>query len=320
MTRGLSGELRPPGAVELAVVERSGLRESSHLGAAVVLDPQGKALAEHGDVDALIYPRSTLKLMQAVAVQRVGARLEGDELVLSAASHVGTAEHVRVVRSILDRAGRPETALQCPADWPSDSSARRAVDAPERVFMGCSGKHASFLLACTINGWSTEDYLDPGHPLQLVIRRTVEDFTGETVLHTGVDGCGAPVHAVSLRGLARAVGRVSRGADDDAARLSEAIRRHAWALDNRVVRTLIEELGVVAKSGAEGVFVVGEEDGTALAIRVLDGSQRALAPVALSLLAQHGAVHPEDAERVRRAVTEPVLGGGVPVGELLSVV
>ncbi|MDO7881578.1 asparaginase [Salinibacterium soli] len=320
MTRGLSGELRPAGAVELAVVERSGLRESSHSGAAVVLDPGGEVLAEHGDIDALLYPRSTLKLMQAVAVRRAGARLEDEELVLSAASHVGTSEHVRVVRSILDRAGLTESALQCPADWPSDPAARRAADRPERVFMGCSGKHAAFLLACSVNGWSTEDYLDPGHPLQLLIRRTVEDFTGETVLHTGVDGCGAPVHAVTLRGLARGIGRVVRGADDDSARLAEAIRRFPWALDNRTVRTVIEELGIVAKSGAEGVFVAGEEDGTAVAIRVLDGSQRPLAPVALSLLAQYGTVHPADAERVRLAVTEPVLGGGVPVGELFPVV
>lgn len=316
----IGGELRPSGAVELAVLTRSGLRESSHIGAAVVLDPHGVTLAEHGDADALLYPRSTLKLLQAVALQRVGVHLEGPELVLSAASHIGTPEHVAVVRSILQRASITEDALQCPLDWPTDPASRRVAEAPQRITMGCSGKHAAFLLACVVNGWDVASYLDPGHPLQLVIRRTVEDFTDETVAHTGVDGCGTPVHAVTLRGLARAVGRVGRGADDDSARLAEAIRRHPWALDNAWVRTIIEETGLIAKSGAEGVFVAADEDGTAVAIRVLDGSQRALAPVALSLLQQHGPLDLATAERVSLAVTERVLGAGEPVGELYSVV
>ncbi len=315
----MTGELRPAGAVELAVVTRSGFRESSHIGSAIVLDPRGDPLAEHGEVDALLYPRSTMKLMQAVTLQRLGVGLEGEELVLSAASHVGTPEHVRVVRRILERAGLAEDSLQCPADWPSDPASRRAAGSPAAVTMGCSGKHAAFLLTCVANGWSTEDYLDPDHPLQQEIRRTVEELTGETIAHSGIDGCGAPVHAVSLRALARAIGRIGRGLDDESARLSEAIRRHPWALDNPAVQTVIAETGLVAKSGAEGVFVAAAENGVSLAIRVLDGSQRALAPVALSLLERHGVLDPETAERVRIAVTEPVLGGGVPVGELRSV-
>lgn len=314
------GELRPASAVELAVVERSGFRESSHLGAAVVLAPDGTVIAEHGDSTALLYPRSTLKLMQAVAIQRAGARLEGEELAMSAASHIGTPEHTRVVRSILHRAGLDEGALQCPADSPMDAASRRSTNGPARVLMGCSGKHAAFLYACTVNDWAVESYLDPAHPLQDLIRGTVEEFTGESIAHSGVDGCGAPVHAVTLRGLARGVGLVARGADPDAARLGEAIRRNAWALDNASVRTIIEETGLIAKSGAEGVFVAAQEDGTAVALRVLDGSQRALAPVALSLLGKHGALEAETAERVRLAVSEPVLGGGVPVGSLYPVV
>lgn len=314
----MTGELRPAGAVELAVVTRSGFRESSHIGSAIVLDPHGASLAEHGDVDALLYPRSTMKLMQAVALQRLGVALEGEELVLSAASHVGTPEHVRVVRRILDRAHLAEDSLQCPADWPSDPASRRAASSPAAVTMGCSGKHAAFLLACVTNGWSTEEYLDPDHPLQQEIRRTVEEFTGETIAHSGIDGCGAPVHAVSLRALARAIGRIGRGLDDESARLSEAIRRTPWALDNPAVQTIIAETGLVAKSGAEGVFVAATENGIALAIRVLDGSQRALAPVALSLLERHGVLDPVTAERIRISVTEPVLGGGIPVGELRS--
>ena len=314
------GELRPSTAAELAVVVRSGLRESSHIGAAVVLDPAGATLAEHGDADALLYPRSTMKFFQAMAVRRAGVRLEGEELVLSAASHIGTPEHVRVVRSILARAGLGEDALQCPAAWPMDSESRRLATEPARITMGCSGKHAAFLLACVENGWPIDSYLDPSHPLQRLILTTVEDYVGEIISHSGIDGCGAPVHAMSLRALARGVGRVGVTSDDDEGRLAAAIRRFPWALDNESVRTVITETGLVAKSGAEGVFVAAEADGTAVAIRVLDGSQRALAPVALSLLMQHGTLGLEVGERVTAAVTEKVFGGDEVVGELYSVV
>lgn len=314
------GELRPSSAAELAVVVRSGLRESSHIGAAVVLDPSGTTLAEHGDADALLYPRSTMKFFQAMAVRRAGVSLEGEELVLSAASHIGTPEHVRVVRSILSRAGLDEDALQCPADWPMDAASRRAATEPQRITMGCSGKHAAFLLACVENGWPIESYLEPSHPLQRLILSTVEDYIGESIPHSGIDGCGAPVHAMTLRGLARGVGRIGTASEDDAGRLAAAIRRFPWALDNASVRTVITETGLVAKSGAEGVFVAAEPDGTAVAIRVLDGSQRALAPVALSLLMQHGALGLEVGERVTAAVADKVFGGEEIVGELYSVV
>ena len=315
--------LRPAGVVELAVLERSGLIESRHLGAAVVVGPDGTVLRTLGDDDALIYPRSTLKLLQAIAVLRSGVELDGEQLVLAAASHTGTAEHVRVVRAILDRAGLGEDALQCPEDWPSDAAARRSASARARVTMNCSGKHAAFLLACVVNGWPVDSYLSPRHPLQLLIRRTVEDYTDEIVDRTGVDGCGAPVLAVTLLGLATAIGRVAgatRDGDPHAYRLAEAIRANTWALDSPQVATVMDELGLIAKNGAEGVFVAGAPDGTAVALKMLDGSTRASIPVALSLLEGVGALDHDDVERVVTSTTERVLGGGEPVGELRSTV
>ncbi len=320
MTRAFTAQLDPSGAVELAVVTRSGLRESSHSGAAVVLDPSGVPLVTHGNSTALIYPRSTIKLMQAVTVLRSGVSLEGEQLVLATASHTGTPQHVAVVRAILERAGLTEGALQCPVDWPGDMDARQAADGPARVYMNCSGKHAAFLLACVQNGWSIEDYLDPEHPLQRAIRITVEEYTGEPIVHTGVDGCGAPVHALSLRGLARATGLIARGVDEHAATLAHAIRQSPWALDNPSVATFVRETGLLAKSGAEGVFVAATEDGTAVALKMLDGSGRASIEVALSLLGGLGLITAETRARVSAAATDRVLGGGVPVGEIIATV
>lgn len=311
--------LTAAGTVELAVVERSGMVESRHLGAAVVVDAQGGVVRELGDVDALVYPRSTLKPLQALTVLRAGVDLDGEELVLATASHAGTAEHVAVVRRMLTRAGLDEDALACPADWPFDARSRDGMREPTRLTMNCSGKHAAFLLAAVHNGWPVQSYLDPEHPLQQRIRDTVEEFTGMAVEHSGVDGCGAPVHAVTLRGLATAISRVTGTTDDAGAhRLAAAVRAHPWAIDGhgRANTVTVQKLGLIAKLGAEGVMVMGAPDGTAVALKVLDGSLRAATAVALQLLVSAGAVEREAADEVIALTTEPVLGGGRPVGAL----
>jgi len=312
-------------SVELAVLERSGMIESRHLGVAVVVNPSGSVIRQLGNPSALIYPRSTMKPMQAIAARRAGVDLAGEALVLSTASHAGTPEHIRVVRGILNLADLPEEALGCPADWPGDSASRSALVAEggtaSAVYMNCSGKHAAFLLACALNEWPIENYLSPTHPLQVAVREVVEEFTGEPILHSGVDGCGAPVHAMSLTGLARAIGRVCGGTDPDAAALSSAILENPWAIDGpgRANTVTIETLGIVAKLGAEGVMVMGAADGTAVAVKILDGSLRAATLVALELLVDAGIVPRAGANAVLAQTLESVLGAGLPVGEIRTV-
>ena len=314
------------GCVELAVLERSGLIESRHIGAAVVVTGSGEVLRELGDGAASVYPRSSLKLFQAIAVMRAGVSLAGAQAVLAAASHGGTERHVGVVRELLSRASVTEADLGCPVDWPLDTAARAAERASglgmRRITMNCSGKHAAFLLACHTNGWPLDSYLTPDHPLQQLIRATIEEYTGERVRHIGVDGCGAPIFAMSLRALARGVSRVSAalsGGDDiEAQALGHAILHNAWAIDGegRANTLIIEGLGVIAKLGAEGVLVVGTAEGTAVALKVLDGSMRAITVIGVELLVSVGALEREAADEVIAAATEEVLGGGKPVGEL----
>ncbi len=308
------------GCVELARIERSGMVESRHLGAAAVVSADGSVARSLGDSAALVYPRSSLKPLQAIAVLRAGAALDGERLVLAAASHAGSPQHVDVVRAILAQAGLGENDLRCPVDWPGGRSYRddlvRAGEGPARIYMNCSGKHAAFLLACTANGWSTADYLDPSHPLQVLVRETVEIYTGEPVEHTGIDGCGAPVHATSLAGLARAMGRISAATSGEAGRLAAAILAHPWAIDGpgRPNATVIEQLGLVAKLGAEGVLAIGTPSGTGVAVKILDGSARTRTLVALELLVDAGEVDRHAATRVLDQLVEPVLGGAEVVG------
>ncbi|WP_348787800.1 asparaginase [Leifsonia sp. NPDC080035] len=316
-------------AVELAVVERSGFVESRHVGSAVVLGQDGEIVRSLGAPEAPVFPRSTMKPFQAVAIMGAGVTLEGASAVLATASHAGTPAHLSVVRKLLAQAQVGEDALRCPADWPLDSAARdeviRAGSQKAPVFMNCSGKHAAMLLACRVNGWPLESYLDPQHPLQHHIRDTVERLTGEKVVATGVDGCGAPVHAMSLLALARGIQRIATASDAspfalfrNAAILKNAVLADGWAIDGprRANTVVIDELGVFAKGGAEGVMVMAAPNGTTVTLKMLDGSLRAATIVALSLLADAGAVDRSAVADVAPKLDLAVLGRGEPVGEI----
>jgi L-asparaginase II len=328
LSTSVAGTRRPltaDGSVELAVLVRSGLEESRHLGAGVVVGPDGAVLRSVGDVEASIYPRSCLKPLQALTVLRAGVDLQGPQAVLSTASHAGTPAHLEVVEAMLARGDHDERDLLCPADWPGDRRSARLLDGPRRAAMNCSGKHAAFLLACDHQGWDPATYTDVDHPLQAAVRETVAEFTGEVVDHAGTDGCGAPVFATTVTGLARAVARVAGSAgevrgdrDPDAGHLVRSVLADAWAIDGpgRDNTVTIDELGVFAKLGAEGVMVLGTTDGVGVAVKVLDGNVRAGTLVALHLLVEQGAVEQSAADRVTSQTLEKVLGGGVPVGSL----
>ncbi|MEO6822475.1 MAG: asparaginase, partial [Candidatus Nanopelagicales bacterium] len=195
----------------VAEVVRSGFVESRHRGSLVVLDASGAVLLSRGDVHVAMFPRSSNKLMQAAGMVSAGLALTGEHLAMTAASHSGEPFHVAAVAQILSGAGLDESALQTPPDLPYGEAAREAAlrrgDPPSRIVMNCSGKHAGMLATCVANGWSLPDYLDPSHPVQQVTREAVERLTGEPAGAVGTDGCGAPVLAVSLLGLARAFGR-----------------------------------------------------------------------------------------------------------------
>jgi L-asparaginase II len=316
-------------AVELAVVERSGFIESRHVGSAIVLDPDGTPVAALGDTVTQILPRSSLKPVQALACLTAGAPLDGERLALATASHAGTDRHVSVVRDILDAAALGQDALGCPPAWPSDQATRDAVvresGGATRIRMNCSGKHAAMLLTCVVNGWSTDGYLEPTHPLQVHIREVAERLVGERSATTAVDGCGAPVFAMSLAGLAKAIHRVGTSSERSpfalhrsAGALVRAVRENPWAIDGpgRADTVVIERLGLFAKGGAEGVMVMVAPNGTTVALKMLDGSGRAATVVALRLLEREGALAASDVADAMTKLSLSVSGGGQVVGAI----
>jgi L-asparaginase II len=314
-------------AVELAVIERSGFIESRHIGSAVVLAGDGSVVQELGDITTPIYARSTLKPFQALASMQSGVPLRGAQVALACASHTGSLDHMDVVEGMLKAAGVREEHLQCPAAWPQDETARnwlvRSERGKSRLAFNCSGKHAAFLWACTENGWDTRSYLEPNHPVQQRVRAAIEEFSGESIAHLGIDGCGAPVAALSLTGLARAYSQLAKAPRDPnsnarAATIATSMLDYPWAVQGRgeANTVVMDDLGVLAKGGAEGVLVLATPTGATVAVKVLDGNFRATSLVALTLLAVSGAVDVPEVSSVLEKVVDPVLGGGHPVGRI----
>jgi L-asparaginase II len=312
----------------IAEIVRSGFVEGHHYGSTVALDPDGQVVEARGDVTSPILPRSCNKPLQALGMLRAGLDLDHELLALACASHSGEPFHVEGVRKILADAGLDEGALQTPADFPLDDAAREAWirqgGTREPVLMNCSGKHAAMLATCVANGWPTESYRDPEHPVQQAIKSTFAEMTGEPVEHVAVDGCGAPLLGTSLVGLARAFSRLAQATDGLEHRVAEAIRGYPSYVSGstRDELTLLTAIpGAIGKAGAESCYAVALPDGRAFALKTDDGAARARPPVMAALLERLGVTAEEgvDAEGVRRSGAQPLLGGGKPVGEIRAV-
>jgi L-asparaginase II len=308
---------KPLDFVEVAVLERGGIVESRHRGIAALVDPDGKVIEHLGSAKRLIYPRSAVKPLQVVAMRRAGLMLEGAQLAVSSASHQGTSAHIALVQQILSDAGLSEADLQCPLAWPGNAAARSEAQGSgqteSRLAFNCSGKHAAFLAACVVAGFDTKTYLTADHPLQQLVEQVLEEYSGEKILHSSVDGCGAPLHAMTVEGLARSIGKFS-ATDTD---VVDAMLANPWAVgDTASMDAIVMKHGMVAKIGAEGVFVIGLRSGHGVAVKVADGSLRAAPLVALSLLHRNQLITDAAYAELKTALAVKSLGGAEVLGEL----
>ena len=311
--------------VVVAEIVRSGFVEGHHHGSVVALDADGAVDWSVGMVDEPVLPRSCNKPVQALAMVRAGLDLPPDLLALACASHSGETFHVEGARRILASAGLTEDALQTPADYPLDDEAREEVirsgGTRTPILMNCSGKHAAMLATCVANGWPTDTYLAPDHPLQRAIAETFAELTGEPVTTVAVDGCGAPLLSTSLVGLARAFRTLAVATEGPERRVADAIREHPAYVsgthrDELALLTAIP--GAIGKAGAESCYVVALPDGRAFALKTDDGAARVRPVLMAEALRRSGVLELDgvDADAVRRTGEHVLLGGGRPVGEI----
>lgn len=299
--------------VPYVYVTRGALAESVHAIVACAVDASGTVALEYGDIDAPIYLRSAAKpfIAAAVLASRANERFGFDEreIAVMAASHNGEPEHVAAVSSILEKIGLDEGALQCGAHAPAYDPAAAALAAsgakPSALHNNCSGKHAGILALCRARGYDRATYLALEHPAQQEILALCGRLLGEdpTRMPLGVDGCGIPVFATSMRRAARAFARFATLDEvDDADAIALELVRYAVAAEPfyiggtaRFDSVLPQATRgrIIGKAGAEGVHADALLDqGLGLALKIVDGARRAVPPATMALLGELGALEP----------------------------
>ena len=297
----------------LAEYVRDGIVESQHFGHLMALDASGAPALIKGDPNALIYPRSAIKSIQASAMVRHGFDSQVRNLALLCASHSGSQSHQEVALQILKEAGLDESALQCVVDRPLGIAERKewGDKEPTRLAMNCSGKHAGMLATCVINNWPIDSYLNPEHPLQQAIRKEMETLAEEQMAKVSTDGCGAPLFLMTMRGLARAFYNLATSTDPVHKKVIAACLANPEMIagigrgDTELMKLVP---GLFMKIGAEGVQAAFLPDGRTVVFKVSDGSERAHQVILQDAFAKLGekfeVKHPE------------VLGGGKVIGEI----
>jgi len=294
-----------------ALVTRGASVDAWHDAAVAVVDQRGRVTYAHGDANLVTFTRSAIKPLQALPLCLTGARdalgIDDEELALSAASHDGGDLQRDIAARLLARSGAGADQLQCGAHWPIGMRAAGkhpcAGEDRDPLRHNCSGKHAGFLALARTLGVAPERYLDPDAAVQRAVRRAVADACeiDEASLIAATDGCSAPNFAMPLSALARAFKNLATrgpaGAPLDAAlaRVRAAMQAHPHLVsgetrfDYELARAFAGR--VVSKGGAEALLAVGFSDPPlGIAIKILDGADRALPPIAMAVLGELGLV------------------------------
>lgn len=318
--------------VNLVELWRGGMLESVHQGHAVVVDETGQIVEAWGDPHAIIYPRSSAKMLQALPLVESGVAdrfgLGSEQLALACASHSAAPIHTDRVQAWVRDLDLTDDAFRCGPNWPMDRTAREAMiktDAtPCRYHNECSGKHCGFLTMTKANGWGPE-YVEVDHPLQVMIKRGFEELTGEDSPAWGIDGCSAPNFATSLLGMGRAMAKYACAGDDTRGqamvRLRNAMMAHPElvANDDRACTQLMRAAkGKGAfKTGAEGFFVaILPEKRMGVALKIMDGAGRARDCAIASILCKLGVLDPNDPAVKAHRNPDLVNFAGLVVGDM----
>ena len=306
-----------PASAAAAVVTRGGGIEAWHEAAVAVVDGSGRVIRALGDPELATFTRSAIKPLQALPLCLTGAAdaigLDAEELALAAASHDGSDVHRAVAERMLGKAGGSVADLQCGAHWPIGM--RTAGQHPcagedrDPLRHNCSGKHAGFLAVARTLGVAFDRYLDPDSAVQRAVRRAVADACeiDDASLQSATDGCSAPNFAMPLSALARGFKNLATrgpaGAPLDAAlaRVRGAMQAHPLMVSGaqRFDAQLMRAFGgrVVCKGGAEGLEAIGFSDPPlGIAVKVLDGGERAGPPICVAVLRALGLIAGETPE------------------------
>jgi L-asparaginase II len=299
----------------LATVTRGGIAESLHLGHLIVLNADGSTYLSKGSPEMPIFPRSAVKSLQASAMLRAGLTVNDEELAIICASHSGAQTHIDLVIKMLEKRDLPISALKNAVDKPLGEKEKFAWGEKDatQLTQNCSGKHAGMLITCKQNGWDMLTYLEMNHPVQIAIKNEIELLAGEKVSASTFDGCGAPLFAISLAGLARAISNLVKSTEAVHKQIVTACTTfpELVAGQGRLTTRMMRAVpGLFMKEGAEGIEVCALGDGRVIAIKIIDGSWRPVAPLIMEIFKRWGISMPDESVKI--------YGGGSVIGEVIA--
>lgn len=301
--------------------------EAKHRGSIAVCDPAGRVIHQWGDIERLVYPRSAIKVLQALPLIETGAAdafgLSNTELALACASHNGEAIHTETVQRWLKKLQLAESDLECGAHAPLlESSAQEMIRGglqANRTHNNCSGKHSGMLTICRHLHEETHGYIERDHPAQQRWFDSVGEMCNLDIrsLPWNYDGCGIPVVAIPLRAIATAFARFSTPDDlpqyraEAAERLATAVAEQPYMVAGagRLCSELMQITGrrIFIKTGACGVYTASIPDaGLGIALKIDDGTREAAEVAILGSLQAIGQLHDDDAEALGQRLRVPI--------------
>ncbi len=299
----------------LATVTRGGIVESLHLGHLIVLNADGSTYLSKGSPGLPIFPRSAVKSLQASAMLKAGLTVSDEELAIICASHSGAQSHIDLVIKMLEKRDIPISALKNAVDKPLGEKEKITwgEKIASQLAQNCSGKHAGMLITCQQNDWDMATYLEMNHPLQVAIKNEIELLAGEKVSASTFDGCGAPLFAISLIGLARSISNLVKSNEAAHKQIVTACTTYPELVagDSRLTTRMMKAVpGLFMKEGAEGIEVCALVDGRVIAIKVIDGSWRPVAPIIMEIFKRWSVVMPDESVKI--------YGGASVIGKVIA--
>lgn len=245
---------------------------------------------------------------------KAGLTVSDQELAIICASHSGSAAHIELVSNMLARRNISLDLLQNAPDKPLGEKEKIAWGdkSSSQLAQNCSGKHAGMLITCKQNNWDIKSYLEQDHPLQIAIRSEIELLSGEKVAKATFDGCGAPLFAFSLLGLAKAISKLVTSTEKEHQQVVKACITYPELVagEGRLTTRMMRAVpGLFMKEGAEGIEVCALADGRVIAIKIIDGSWRPVAPIITEIFSRWGISTPDESVKI--------YGGTTVIGEVL---
>ncbi len=303
----------------LAKVYRGNTIESIHCGSVVVVDCSGKLIYRIGDPNFITFLRSSAKPFQAIPVVELGVAeafgFTQQEIAIIAGSHNGEKKHVKLVKSILKKVGLNKGFLQCGTHVPHYYTAS-GITPPKKRFSplqhNCSAKHAGMLALCVYKSWNLKNYLKPSHPVQKLILRKISELCEypEKRIKIGIEGCGAPTHGLPLKNMAIGFSKLVtfRSKNEITSQALQVVADSMWKFPEMVsgkgrldyALTTASRGNIICKAGAEALHCAAIPDkGWGLAVKILDGTRRAVNPTSVEVYRQLGILRNSDAKKIK---------------------